>query len=152
MIPVVSDWVGIIGLIIGTFGLLITFRTFWKVRTVQSAIEEMKTKHLFQVRLPDHLKELSTLRGFVLRSWRSNKTVDVIQDISRVKSICENIQKHSDQEHLKNLQPLFDFTLRIQERERHLVSGGEVEDFYKKLTNLINEIQQFLQDQEMAIR
>ncbi|MCL2305045.1 MAG: hypothetical protein FWC43_06840 [Planctomycetaceae bacterium] len=160
VIPVFSDWVGILGLGIGTVGLVLTLFTFWKVKTIQAVVAMMQRKHLFAVRVPEHVKELKLIASRVL-AWKLKPPKDadfhlVAESLAKTRNICVSIKEYCESDavfsrQFDTLNELEDLVSSLSGRKGTKLRNKDWNDWYVKLRESTNKIDIFLKDQEARL-
>ena len=159
MVPVFSDWIGILGLGVGTAGLILTLFTFWKVKTIQAVVDELQNRHLLRVRVPEILNELKRISDdlFDLNTRTSKafsrKTIDRIQkNISTVRVGCNNIKRYLGRSNKKYNETGFS---SLESLSALLEEPVLEESFYVRYRNLLSslvaEIESFQKEMEARI-
>ena len=162
-LPVFSDWIGIIALIIGIAGFVLTLLTFWKVKTIQAVVEELQNRHLLQVRLPEILEELKrvSVELFDLNTWTTEaKTIYRFQNnISTVRVNCNSIKRYLgnnnkmdrrkyDEAGFSSLEPLS----TLLEEQTTIFDESFCVRYRSLLSDLVAEIESFLKEKEAKIQ
>ena len=159
-LPVFSDWAGIAGLGVGIASLILTLFTFWKVKTIQVVVATMQRKHLFAVRVPEHIKELKLIASRVL-AWKLKppKEADfhmVAESLAKTRNICASIKVYCESDaifsrQLDPLNELEDLVSSLSGRKGTKLRNKDWNDWYVKLRESTNKIDIFLKDQEARL-
>jgi hypothetical protein len=158
----ISDWLEALGFIIG-------FITILKVWFLNRDVKELHSKHLFQVRVNDHISELK-LSSRKISSLLSNFSFNMREiklEVSKCIEHCNSIKKKVGVQDLTNLKPLikrmrtfrdnkienFSGLTKFQKLLRQKpISENEVDEIYMQLTSLITEIEHLKTDLKKSIK
>ena len=159
MLPIFSDWTGIAGLLVGIAGLTLTLFTFWKVKTIQAVVVVMQRKHLFAVRVPEHIDELKLIVAQVL-TWRANPPKEdfhlIAESLAKIKNICASIKEYCESDvifsqQFGSLKELNDLASLFLERKNIKLRRKDWNDWYTKLRESIDKVEIILRDQEVKL-
>ncbi len=87
IIPCVSAWAGIAGLIVALW-------TLCKVQNVRDTLDLHKRKRVFSIRLPEHYEELLLLSSTISEAAYGKKNADVsiiVESVAALEKMCDNI-------------------------------------------------------------
>ncbi|HBT75884.1 MAG TPA: hypothetical protein DEB39_02945 [Planctomycetaceae bacterium] len=152
MIDIVSLIVGILSLAVSAWALWITYRTLWNVKSVDTAIEDLKDRHLFFSRLDEHYQKLRDL------SKKINDLDCATPDqrplrkyIRECVSECESIQKKPcSGKYLEQLSKTRDLCVKRMGFSGQL-NKKKIEELLDQLDSLVDEIDRLRKDKEQVL-
>lgn len=158
----ISDWLEALGFIAGIVTVI-------KVFFINSDVKKIQEKHLFQVRIDDHLKDLknsSKVISNLLPNFKGNIN-EIKREFSNCIEHCRSLRKKIQKNELKNLEPLIKSMLKIKDNKidintlpnffesllgREPIKEGEVDTVYTQITSLITELENHNKDLKKSIR
>jgi len=158
----ISDWLEALGFIAGII-------TVVKVFFLNNDVKKLQTKHLFQVRVDEHVKDLKTSSRKIsklLGNFQINLR-EIKIEIAKCIEYCNSIKKKVSTKDLDNLLPLIkkmkkliknkiDNNARVTKFQVFFrfkaISESEVDEVYQLLSSLITEIENFNNDLKKAIK
>ena len=149
----ISDWLEALGFIAGIVTVI-------KVFFINCDVKQLQTKHLFQVRVDEHITDLKTSSKKISRHL-SNFQVNLKEikiEISKCVEHCNSIRKKVASNDLTNLKPLIKKMKKLRDNKVEsdndlnliqkflglkAVTEAEVDDVYRQLSSLITDIEHF---------
>jgi len=158
----ISDWLEAIGFIVGIV-------TVVKVFFLNKDVKKLHTKHLFQVRVDEHIKDLKSSSSKLSRhlvNFQANLK-DIRFEVSKCIEHCNSIQKKVASNDLGNLKPLIKKMKKLRDNKidnnnnlsaiqkffgQKAITETEVDEVYTQLNSLITEIEHFNNDLKRTIK
>ena len=158
----ISDWLEALGFIAGIVTVI-------KVFLINRDVKKLQEKHLFQVRVDEHIEDLrksSRKISSYLNSFQTNSR-DFKLEVSKCIEHCSSIQKKVSVNDLSNLTPLIRMMKKLRNGRfeqnlssswfrnmltKNAVTQIEVDDAYTRLNSLITEIEHFNNDLKRTIK
>ena len=157
----ISDWLEAIGFITAII-------TVVKVFFLDKQVKRLREKHLFQVRVEEHLDDLKKSSKNISNNLDdyARKTKDLRLEISQCLQHCISLGRKVESGQLQNLKPVIKRAKRIQkasynEKSKYWVIGlfqrspiteTDIDDIYMLLNSLITETEHFNKDLKKAIK
>lgn len=157
-----ADWLEAIGFITGIITVI-------KVFYINSEVKEIKEKHLFQVRVDDHLSDLkntSKILSGLLTDFKAN-IKEIKLEVSNCIEHCRSLQKKLPQNTLSNISPLIRLMLKVKNNNLDIskpptrlerffgkqpIQQKEVDQIYTLINSLITELTHYNKDLKKAIK
>jgi hypothetical protein len=158
----ISDWLEALGFLIGLITII-------KVFFLNRDVKILYSKHLFQVRVNDHINDLK-LSSRKISSLLSNFSINIREiklEVSKCIEHCNSIKKKVGVKDLTNLKPLIkrmgkllrnkiennSSLTKLQKLLRQKpIRENEVDEIYIQLNALITEIEHLKTDLKKAIK
>lgn len=158
----ISDWLEALGFIAGIV-------TVVKVFFINKDVKKLQTKHLFQVRVDEHIMDLKTSSKKIskqLNNFQANLR-EIKIEISKCIEHCNSIRNKVASNDLANLKPLIKKMKKLRDNNVisdndlniiqkffgiKAVSEADVDDVYRQLSSLITEIEHFNNDLKRTIK
>ncbi|MDI1254541.1 MAG: hypothetical protein PSV16_00445 [Flavobacterium sp.] len=157
----ISDWLEAIGFITAII-------TVVKVFLLDNQVRRLKEKHLFQVRIEEHLDDLKKSSKNISNNLDDfpRKTKDLRREISQCLQHCLSLSKKVESGQLQNLKPVIKRAKRIQRAaykeksrfwmisifQRAPIIEVDIEEIYMLLNSLITETEHFNKDLKKSIK
>jgi hypothetical protein len=156
----IANWLELIGFIATVF---ITIKVWF----INRDVAKIKARHLLQVRLDQHIKDLknSSKKIIELTSSFQTNTKQIKTEISICLEHCESLRKKTEKSDLRNLRPLIKKMKKVKRTKINLrdkkwyhiaffnntMMEEDVTNVYMDLTALLTEIDNFNRDQTKGI-
>lgn len=158
----ISDWLEALGFIAGVV-------TVVKVFCLNRDVKKLNVKHLFQVRVDEHLDDLKRSSKKIsnhLNNFRANLK-DIKLEVSKCVEHCNSIRKKVSSNDLSNLKPLIKKMKKMRDNKidinskltffqklsgQKAITENEVDEVYTQLNSLITEIEHFNNDLKKTIK
>lgn len=161
-LSVAANWLEAIGFLIALF-------TAVKVFFLNKEVKRINAKHLFAVRIGDHLseyKKTSKQIAIFLGDYSQN-TKDLRLEVSKCLGNSLSLKKKVDKSELTSLQNLIDLSEKIKSKkhdsittlkwydkmlQRKPLTENDIDEYYESLAFLITEIEQLNKDNKKSIK
>lgn len=158
----ISDWLEALGFIVGTITVI-------KVFFINRDVRKIQEKHLFQVRVDDHLKDLkssSKIISNLITDFKGN-IKEIKLEVSNCIEHCRSLRKKIPKDELKNLEPLIKNMTKIKNNKidintlptffdqifgRKPIIEDEIDAVYTQITSLITELEHHNKDLKKSIK
>lgn len=158
----ISDWLEALGFIAGLV-------TVVKVFFLNRDVKKLHVKHLFQVRVDEHLDDLKRSSKKIsnhLNNFQANLK-DIKLEVSKCVEHCNSIRKKVASNDLSNLKPLIKKMKKMRDNKidnnskltlfqkifgLKAITENEVDEVYTQLNSLITEIEHFNNDLKKTIK
>ena len=158
----ISDYLEALGFIAGIVTVI-------KVFFINSDVKKIQEKHLFQVRVNDHLKDLknsSKVISNLITDFKGN-IKEIKLDVSNCIQHCRSLGKKIPKDELKNLEPLIKSMTKIKDNKIYIntlpnfverllgrkpIKEEEIDTIYTQITSLITELEHHTKDLKKSIK
>jgi len=158
----ISDW-------LEAFGFIIGIVTVIKVFFINKDVKKIQEKHLFLVRVDEHLldiKKSSKTISNLLSNFKGN-IKDIKLELSRCIEYCKSLKKKVRKNELTNLSPLIKSMTKIKSNSIDLnatpnvwqritsqnpIQESQIDDVYILMNALITELENLNNDLNKAIK
>jgi hypothetical protein len=158
----ISDWFEAIGFLVGIVTVI-------KVFFLNRDVKKLHTKHLFQVRVDEHIKDLKSSSRKIsrhLNNFQANLK-EIRLEVSKCVEHCNSIKKKVASKDLSNLKPLIKKMKKLRDNKidsnnnltaiqklfrQKAIEETEVDEVYTQINSLITEIEHFNNDLKRTIK
>lgn len=157
----ISDWLEAIGFITAIITVI-------KVFILDKQVKRLKEKHLFQVRVEEHLEDLKKSSKSISNNLNDfpRKTSYLRHEISQCLQHCLSLGNKVESGQLQNLKPVIKLAKKIQKAaykdkskywiislfQRAPITEINIEEIYILLNSLITETEHFNKDLKKSIK
>lgn len=158
----ISDWLEAIGFIVGIVTVI-------KVFFINKDVKKAEDKHLFQVRVDEHLQDIknsSKTLSNLLSNFKGN-IKDIKLELSKCTEYCKSLQRKVGKNDLKNLSPLINSMTKIKDNSIDLntnlniwqkltrqnsIQESQIDNVYILMNALITELENLNNDINKSIK
>lgn len=158
----ISDW-------LEAFGFMIAILTVTKVFFINRDVKQIQLKHLFQLRVDDHLSDIknsSKIISNLLTNFKGN-IKEIKLELSKCMEYCKSLKKKVKKEELTNLSPLIKSMTKITVNSIELnskrnvwqritrqnpIKESQIDNVYLLMNALITELENLNDDKKRSIK